>query len=201
MQNILHNLILYLQKWFSKLKYDTTAVLTDSLKRKMMNCMPPCFISSRTSLPAASVIHPIGEGHHQKTCRGDTQKRSSQDTEKEMEDNVIQTQHMEIDNEESESPFHQREQSLWRRAIRILFILFIILGIIVIFMIASQYDYLEWERIIRSLGLNKCMNGFVKLRFAGMYNPPVWTIMPSALNKAFQNVLGFSVLFLCICMC
>ncbi|KAI2648496.1 Death domain-containing protein 1 [Labeo rohita] len=128
---------------------------------------------NRTSLPAASVIHPIGEGHHQKTCRGDTQKRSSQDTEKEMEDNVIQTQHMEIDNEESESPFHQREQSLWRRAIRILFILFIILGIIVIFMIASQYDYLEWERIIRSLGLNKCMNGFVKLRFAGMYNPPV----------------------------
>uniref|UniRef100_A0A673L1C8 Si:ch211-107e6.5 n=1 Tax=Sinocyclocheilus rhinocerous TaxID=307959 RepID=A0A673L1C8_9TELE len=97
---------------------------------------------------SASVIHPIGEGHHQKKCCADNQDRSSQETEKQ--------------NEEAESPFHQKEQSLLRKAIRILLMLFIILGIIVIFMIASQ-----------SLGLNKCMNGFVKLRFVGMYNPPI----------------------------
>uniref|UniRef100_A0A672PSV8 Si:ch211-107e6.5 n=1 Tax=Sinocyclocheilus grahami TaxID=75366 RepID=A0A672PSV8_SINGR len=94
---------------------------------------------------SASVIHPIGEGHHQKKCCADNQDRSSQETEKQ--------------NEEAESPFHQKEQSLLKKAIRILFMLFIVLGIIVIFMIASH--------------LNKCMNGFVKLRFVGMYNPPI----------------------------
>uniref|UniRef100_A0A671S3G9 Si:ch211-107e6.5 n=1 Tax=Sinocyclocheilus anshuiensis TaxID=1608454 RepID=A0A671S3G9_9TELE len=108
---------------------------------------------------SASVIHPIGEGHHQNKCCADNQDRSSQETEKQ--------------NEEAESPFHQKEQSLLRKAIRILLMLFIILGIIVIFLIASQYVYLEWDRIVRSLGLNKCMNGFVKLRFVGMYNPPI----------------------------
>lgn len=90
-----------------------------------------------------------------------------------MEDTILQTQRMDIDNEQSESPVHQKQQSLLRRAVKILLILFIILGIIVIFMIASQYVYLEWERIVRSLSFNKCMNSFVKLRFAGMYNPPI----------------------------
>uniref|UniRef100_A0A8C1TAR4 Si:ch211-107e6.5 n=1 Tax=Cyprinus carpio TaxID=7962 RepID=A0A8C1TAR4_CYPCA len=113
----------------------------------------------RASSSTASVIHPIGEGHHQKKCPPDNQDRSSQETEKQ--------------NEEAESPFHQKEQSLLRKAIRILLMSFIILGIIVIFMIASWYVYLEWDRIIRSLGLNKCMNGFVKLHFVGMYNPPI----------------------------
>ncbi|KAK2867013.1 hypothetical protein Q8A67_025130 [Cirrhinus molitorella] len=132
---------------------------------------------NRASLPAASIIYPTDEENHQKKCCGDTQERSSQDPDKQMDDTVTQTRHMEIDNEELESPFHQREQSLWRRAIRILLGLFITLGIIVIFIIfhhsASQYVFLEWERIVRSLGLNTCMNGFVKLRFVGMYNPPV----------------------------
>ncbi len=127
--------------------------------------------SSRASSPT------IGEGHPQKKCRADNQDRSSQETEKQ--------------NEEAESPFHKKEQSLLRRAIRILLMLFIILGIIVIFMIASQYVYLEWDRILRSLSFNKCMNGFVRLRFVGMYNPPIWTdepILPSALNKAFKKM-------------
>ncbi|XP_043084660.1 uncharacterized protein si:ch211-107e6.5 [Puntigrus tetrazona] len=105
----------------------------------------------RASSPTASVIRPIGEGHHQKRCHADNQDHSSQETEKQEE----------------------KEQSLLRRAIRILLMLFIILGIIVIFMIASQHVYLEWDRILRSLALNKCMNGFVKLRFVGMYNPPI----------------------------
>lgn len=89
-----------------------------------------------------------------------------------MDENVMQTQtkHMEIENK---NPFHQKEQSLLRRAIRILFIWFIILGVIVIFMIAGQYVYLEAGRISRSWDLDKCMNGFVKLRFVGMYNPPI----------------------------
>ncbi|KAF4094939.1 uncharacterized protein si:ch211-107e6.5 [Onychostoma macrolepis] len=113
----------------------------------------------RASSPTASVIHPVVEGHHQKKCGADNQDRSSQETEKQ--------------NEEAESPLHKKEQSLLRKSIRILFMLFIILGIIVIFMIASQYVYLEWDRILRSLSLNKCMNGFVKLRFVGLYNPPI----------------------------
>ncbi len=119
-----------------------------SLKRKMMNCLHSVPFSSRASSPTASGIR---EGHH----------HGSQETEKQ--------------NKEAESPFHKKEQSLLRRAIRILLMLFIILGIIVIFMIASQYVYLDWNRILRSLSLNKCMNGFVKLRFVGMYNPPIWT--------------------------
>uniref|UniRef100_A0A673JID6 Uncharacterized LOC107720525 n=1 Tax=Sinocyclocheilus rhinocerous TaxID=307959 RepID=A0A673JID6_9TELE len=130
-------------------------------------------LNNRASSPAASIIHPIGEGHHQKKCRADTQEHSSQETEKQMDDTILQTQRMEIDKEESESPFHQKEQSLLRRAIKILLVLFIILGVIVIFMIACQYVYLEWERIVRSRSLNKCMNGFEKLRFVGMYNPPI----------------------------
>uniref|UniRef100_A0A8C2EJB6 Si:ch211-107e6.5 n=1 Tax=Cyprinus carpio TaxID=7962 RepID=A0A8C2EJB6_CYPCA len=130
-------------------------------------------LNNRASSPAASIIHPIGEGHHQKKCPADTQERSSEETKKQMEDTILQTQRMDIDNEQSESPVHQKQQSLLRRAVKILLILFIILGIIVIFMIASQYVYLEWERIVRSLSFNKCMNSFVKLRFAGMYNPPI----------------------------
>lgn len=111
-----------------------------------MNCLHSVPFSSRASSPTASVIR---EGHH----------HGSQETEKQ--------------NEEAESAFHKKEQSLLRRAVRILLMVFIILGIIVIFMIASQYVYLEWDRILRSLSLNKCMNGFVKLRFVGLYNPPI----------------------------
>lgn len=89
-----------------------------------------------------------------------------------MNENITltQTKHMEIGNE---SPFRQKEQSLLRRAIRILFIWFIILGVIVIFMIAGQHVYLEAGRISRSWDLDKCVNGFVKLRFVGMYHPPI----------------------------
>ncbi|XP_056099599.1 uncharacterized protein si:ch211-107e6.5 [Rhinichthys klamathensis goyatoka] len=126
---------------------------------------------ARTSSPtASSVIHPIGQGHHQKKCHADTQERGSQETEKQMQETVKQT---EIGSKESESPFQQKEQSLLRRAIRHLFILFIILGVIVIFVIASQYVYLEAGRISRSWDLEKCKNGFVKLRFVGMHNPPI----------------------------
>ncbi|KAK7121723.1 hypothetical protein R3I93_022718 [Phoxinus phoxinus] len=131
---------------------------------------------ARTSSPtASSVIHPIGQGHHQKKCQDTQEERGSQETEKQMEETVTQTQtkHTEIGNKESESPFQQKEQSLLRRAIRLLFILFIILGVIVISVIASQYVYLEAGRISRSWDLDKCKNGFVKLRFVGMYNPPI----------------------------
>ncbi|XDV53225.1 hypothetical protein PO909_021784, partial [Leuciscus waleckii] len=107
-----------------------------------------------SSTTASSIIHPIGQGDHQKKCPADTQERGSQETEKQME--------------ESESPFQQKEQSLLRRAIRLLFILFIILGVIVIFVIASQC-YLEAGHISKS----NANNGFMKLRFVGMYNPPI----------------------------
>ncbi|ROL54599.1 hypothetical protein DPX16_11774 [Anabarilius grahami] len=123
---------------------------------------------ARTSSPTSSVIHPIGQGHQKKKWHADNQERCSQET----DENIMQTQNknMEIENK---SPFRQKEQSLLRRAIRILFIWFIILGVIVIFMIAGQYVYLEGGRISRSWDLDKCMNGFVKLRFVGMYNPPI----------------------------
>ncbi|XP_048014963.1 uncharacterized protein si:ch211-107e6.5 [Megalobrama amblycephala] len=123
---------------------------------------------ARTSSPTSSVIHPIGQGHHQKKWHADTQERCSQETEKQMDENITQTQTKHV-----ESPFRQKEQSLLKRAIRILFIWFIILGVIVIFMIAGQYVYLEAGRVSRSWDLDKCMNGFVKLRFVGMYNPPI----------------------------
>jgi len=111
----------------------------------------------------------------EKKCHKDTQERGSQENEK-MQETVIQTQtnHMEIGRKESESPFQQKEQSLLRSSLlRPLLILFIILKVIAIFVIASQYVYLELGRISRSWDLEKCRNGFVKLRFVGMYNPPV----------------------------
>ncbi|XP_051545688.1 uncharacterized protein si:ch211-107e6.5 [Myxocyprinus asiaticus] len=78
--------------------------------------------------PTASAFHPIGEGHHH--CHAYNQERSSQETEKQMIETAMQTKtQLEMDNRESENPLFQKEQSFFRRVIKILLILFIILSL------------------------------------------------------------------------
>ncbi|XP_065154132.2 uncharacterized protein [Paramisgurnus dabryanus] len=114
----------------------------------------------RALVQTTSVIHPIGEEHHH-------HQESSRQTENQMFETAIQskTKFTEIDNKE---PFLQPEQSRFRRAMRFIIILFIILCIFYIILIGSQYVYLDLKGIARSWDL-----GIPKLRFTRKCSPPI----------------------------
>ncbi|KAI7812173.1 hypothetical protein IRJ41_022451, partial [Triplophysa rosa] len=120
-------------------------------------------VCDRAPSPTASVIHPTVEEHHQETCCRDTQEHSQQ-TEHQMLETALQTKSMEMDNKESKIPHFRPKQSIFRRAIRFLLILFIILGVFYIIKIGILSGCLDVEGIARSWDLCR--------RFTGKCNPP-----------------------------
>ncbi|TRY87985.1 hypothetical protein DNTS_007016 [Danionella cerebrum] len=111
---------------------------------------------NRDSSVEASIVHPsVNHLHLPEEDNGNTEKKYSQEPDKQMSDSLFRGQSKPV----------QQSQSLrlWNRPVPILLVFCCIFGIIVVFFIGSQFVHLET--------LTKCVN--VKLHYPEMCNPPV----------------------------